>query len=250
MFRQVRELFRGWIGPKPEEDAQLTNVELEALLADESKLTRSKQQWVREQRFMKEGPRERSTERLPPGQHLTKSFPVLDLGVRPVIPTADWALELAGEVEKPLMLDWAGFNALPQLGMTVDIHCVTAWSRYDNDWVGVSTQALLELCRPRPAATAVMIEGYDGYTTNLTLADFSAPQCIIAHSWSGEPLSVEHGGPARLVVPHLYFWKSAKWIRRITLLEREERGFWEVGGYHVRGDPWMQNRYRIDEPLD
>jgi DMSO/TMAO reductase YedYZ molybdopterin-dependent catalytic subunit len=250
MFRRIGEMFRDWRRPQPDDVAPLTSAELEALLVDESKLTRSKQQWVQEQRFMKEGPRERSTERLPPGQHLTKSFPVLDLGIHPVVSTDDWRLELAGEVEKPGVLDWAEFNALPTHAMTVDIHCVTAWSRYDNDWIGVSTQTLLELCQPRPTATAVMIEGYDGYTTNLTLADFLAPQCVVAHSWSGEPLTVEHGGPARLVIPHLYFWKSAKWIRKITFMEREERGYWEVGGYHVRGDPWMQNRYRIDEPLD
>jgi DMSO/TMAO reductase YedYZ molybdopterin-dependent catalytic subunit len=250
MFHRIREIFREWIGPKPDEVSPLTSEELEALLVDESKLTRSKQQWVQEQRFMKVGPRERSTERLPPGQHLTKSFPCLDLGIQPVVLTDDWTLELAGEVEKPVVLNWAEFIALPQHAMTVDIHCVTAWSRYDNDWVGVSMKTLLELCQPRATATAVMIEGYDGYKTNLTLADFSSPQCIVAHSWSGEPLTVEHGGPARLVIPHLYFWKSAKWIRKITFMEREERGFWEIGGYHVRGDPWMQNRYRIDEPLD
>lgn len=249
MFRRIGELLREWRRPPSEAVAPLTSAELEALLVDESKLTRKKQQWVQEQRFMKEGPRERSTERLPPGQHLTKSFPILDLGIQPVVSTDDWKLELAGVVEKPVVLDWVKFNALPQETMTVDIHCVTSWSRYDNDWVGVSTRTLQELCQPRPSATAVMIEGHDGYTTNLTLADFSAPNCIVAHSWSGAPLTVEHGGPARLVIPHLYFWKSAKWIRKITFMEREERGFWEVGGYHVRGDPWMQNRYRIDEPL-
>lgn len=224
--------------------------EIEALLADESKLVRAKRKWVQEQRFLTPEIVERSCDRLPPGQHLTESFPVLDLGIRPTMMRDDWHLELAGEVERPVILGWRDFAALAQIETISDIHCVTSWSRYDNRWSGVSTEVLVALCSPTPGVTAVMIEAYDGYKTNLRIEDFTAETSLVAHSWSGEPLSEEHGGPVRLVVPHLYFWKSAKWIRKITFLNVEERGFWEVGGYHLRGDPWLQERYRGSEKID
>lgn len=212
-------------------------------LPEESKLTRSKQRWAAEGRFLTGRHARPGAERLPPGQHLVRDWPVLDLGRQPHVEKERWRLEVAGLVQRPLTLDWAGFMALPQVRRRSDIHCVTTWSRYDNDWSGVATSTLLDAVEPRDEAAAVMLHGYDGYTTNLLLADFAAPDALVAHGWMGQPLSVAHGGPARLVIPHLYFWKSAKWIRRIELIGADRPGFWEASGYHMRGDPWAEERY-------
>jgi DMSO/TMAO reductase YedYZ molybdopterin-dependent catalytic subunit len=133
--------------------------------------------------------------------------------------------------------------ALPQTSSTSDIHCVTSWSRYDNKWDGVTTRDLLDLVRPLPESTAVTLHGADRYDTNLRLEDFAAEDALVAHQWSGAPLTRDHGGPVRLIVPHLYFWKSAKWLNRIEFRAIEEPGFWEVNGYHMRGDPWTEQRY-------
>ena len=152
-------------------------------------------------------------------------------------------LTVGGLVDHPVSLDWKGFMALPQTGIRTDIHCVTTWSRYDNDWQGVLTRDLLDLVQPADEAGFVLLHGYDGYTTNIPLADFAAPNAILAHGWQGKPLARQHGGPARLVVPHLYFWKSAKWIKGIDFLSADKAGFWEVNGYHMRGDPWAEERY-------
>lgn len=212
-------------------------------LPDTSKLTRSKQRWASEGKFLT-GVHVRPEEaRLPPGQHLVRDWPVLDLGRQPEVSTDRWRLELRGLVERPATLDWAAFQALPQTRSRNDIHCVTTWSRYDNDWQGVRTRDLLEVVQPRDEAVAVMLHGYDGYTTNVPLADFAAEEAMVAHRWAGQPLSVSHGGPARLVIPHLYFWKSAKWIAAIEFLGADKPGFWEVNGYHMRGDPWDEERY-------
>lgn len=209
----------------------------------ESKLTRSKQRWASERRFITGTVARSDSERLPPGQHLVRDWPVLDLGRQPDITHDRWRLGITGMVERPVTLDWAAFTALPQTDLRSDIHCVTTWSRYDNDWTGVATRDLLDLVQPRDEAGFVMLHGHDGYTTNVPLADFAAPQALVAHSWQGRPLSREHGGPARLVIPHLYFWKSAKWISEIVFLGADRPGFWEVNGYHMRGDPWAEERY-------
>ena len=211
-------------------------------LPPDSKLTRSKRRWAEEHKFADTAP-PADRERLPPGQHLVTNWPVLDLGETPDIATARWRLELGGLVQRPVTLDWDTFTALPETRSRSDIHCVTTWSRYDNDWTGVSTRDLLDLVQPRAEAQAVMLHGYDGYTTNVLLADFAAADSLVAHAWQGRPLTREHGGPARLIIPHLYFWKSAKWIRRIELIARDAPGFWEVNGYHMRGDPWKAERY-------
>jgi DMSO/TMAO reductase YedYZ molybdopterin-dependent catalytic subunit len=211
-------------------------------LPPETKLTRSKRSWAGEHKFLTGKVRDGS-DRLPPGQHLVHDWPILDLGKQPDIGRDRWKLKIDGMVERPVSLDWAGYMALPQVRLTSDIHCVTTWSRYDNLWAGVATQALVDLVVPRAEASAVMLHGYDGYTTNLPLADFLAPSAILAHSWQAKPLTREHGGPVRLVVPHLYFWKSAKWISAITFLGADKPGFWEVNGYHMRGDPWEEERY-------
>lgn len=144
---------------------------------------------------------------------------------------------------KPTTLDWNGFLLRANAERTSDIHCVTTWSRYDNRWRGLATRDLLDLVEPAEEATAVMLHSYDGYTTNLTLADFASSDALLASEWNGASLPREHGGPVRLVVPHLYFWKSAKWLQRIEFIDRDRPGFWERNGYHMRGDPWTEERY-------
>ena len=210
---------------------------------EDSKLTRTKRGWAESGKFLTGRHARPEEARLPPGQHLVTNWPVLDLGKQPDVSLDRWRLEVRGLVERPLTLDWAAFLALPQTRTTSDIHCVTTWSRYDNQWEGVATRDLLDTVQPRDEAVAVMLHGYDGYTTNVPLADFAAPDALIVHRWAGQPLAREHGGPARLVIPHLYFWKSAKWIAAIEFLGADRPGFWEVNGYHMRGDPWDEERY-------
>jgi DMSO/TMAO reductase YedYZ molybdopterin-dependent catalytic subunit len=208
-----------------------------------TKLTRTKQRWAAEGRFLTGRTARPETERLPPGQHLVTDWPVLDLGQQPDVEKEDWKLKIFGAVENPVTWDWAGFKAQPQSHFVSDIHCVTSWSRYDNRWDGVATRDLLEAVMPKTGADFVLLHAYDGYTTNLTLADFAAEEALLAHSWEGKPLTLHHGGPVRLVVPHLYFWKSAKWISKIEFRTANHPGFWEVNGYHDRGDPWSEERY-------
>jgi len=208
-----------------------------------SKLTRSKQRWASEGKFLTGHIARPETERLPPGQHLVRDWPVLDLGQQPDVPLERWKLTIGGLVDHPVTLDWKAFMALPQTGLRTDIHCVTTWSRYDNDWQGVATHDLLDLVQPTEDAAYLMLHGYDGYSTNVPLADFAAPTAILAHGWQGKPLARDHGGPMRLVIPHLYFWKSAKWLKGIDFLAADRPGFWEVNGYHRRGDPWAEERY-------
>jgi DMSO/TMAO reductase YedYZ molybdopterin-dependent catalytic subunit len=212
----------------------------------DSKLTTSKRRWAAEGKFLTGKISRPETDRLPPGQHLVKNWPVLDLGQQPNISTSTWKLDIRGLVEHPVTLSWSDFQALEQSTKVTDIHCVTTWSRYDNKWKGVSTRDLLDLVMPRPEAHFVMLTSFDGYTTNLPLVDFAAEDAILATSWEGAPLSRDHGGPMRLVVPHLYFWKSAKWLSRIELIAEDAAGFWERNGYHMFGDPWREQRYSDD----
>jgi DMSO/TMAO reductase YedYZ molybdopterin-dependent catalytic subunit len=212
----------------------------------DSKLTASKRKWASEGKFITGRVSRPETDRLPPGQHLVKNWPVLDLGEQPVISTDIWRLEVGGLVETPLDLDWTAFQAIVQSIYVSDIHCVTTWSRYDNTWQGVSTHDLLDLAMPKAQATHVMLTSYDGYTTNLPLIDFAADDAVLATAWEGQPLTVEHGGPMRLIVPHLYFWKSAKWLRRIDFMPADAAGFWERNGYHMYADPWREQRYADD----
>ena len=212
----------------------------------DSKLTTSKRRWATEGKFLTGRISRPEAERLPPGQHLVKNWPVLDLGQQPVVSTDTWRLDVRGLVETTLTLTWAAFQAIEQSTRVSDIHCVTTWSRYDNQWEGLSTRDLLDACRPREEARFVVLHSHDGYTTNLALQDFAAEDALLAHSWSGAPLEQEHGGPVRLVVPHLYFWKSAKWLQSIEFLAEDAPGYWEVRGYHNRGDPWKEERYSGD----
>ncbi|WP_028135237.1 sulfite oxidase-like oxidoreductase [Bradyrhizobium japonicum] len=212
----------------------------------DSKLTRTKEAWAREGRFLTGRITRPEDQRLPPGQHLTKDWPVLDLGVTPPISRERWRLDVYGAVQTPVFWTFAEFAAQKQARFTSDIHCVTTWSRYDNEWEGLATRELLAACQPREDARFVVLHSYDGYTTNLALEDFAAEDALLAHSWSGRPLAEEHGGPVRLVVPHLYFWKSAKWLQAIEFRTEDAPGFWEVRGYHNRGDPWAEQRYSDD----
>lgn len=212
----------------------------------DSKLTRSKEKWAREGRFLTGKTARPENQRLPPGQHLTRDWPVLDLGVEPPVTRERWRLDVYGAIETPVFWSFDEFSAQKQARIVSDIHCVTTWSRYDNQWDGLATRELLDICQPREDARHVVLHSYDGYTTNLALDDFAAEDALLAHSWSGQPLTKEHGGPVRLVVPHLYFWKSAKWLQAIEFRTEDAPGFWEVRGYHNRGDPWAEERYSGD----
>jgi DMSO/TMAO reductase YedYZ molybdopterin-dependent catalytic subunit len=215
-------------------------------VAPDSKLTITKRKWAETGKFLTGRVSRPEIDRLPPGQHLVKNWPVLDLGIQPKVTPLDWRLEVTGLVKNPQIFDWATFHSLPQTEARSDIHCVTTWSRYDNDWKGVSTRDLLAAVEPTDEAYSVMLTGYDDYTTNLLLTDFAAEDAMIVTEWEGSPLSREHGGPVRLVVPHLYFWKSAKWLKKIEFLNHDFAGFWEENGYHMRGDPWKEERYDGD----
>lgn len=207
------------------------------------KLIRSKEQWARDGRLLTGRTARPEAERLPPGQRLVSDWPVLDLGIQPHVSTDVWQLAIDGAVQHPVSWHWADFMAQPQIDDVSDIHCVTAWSRYDNRWTGVSTRHVLAVVQPLADVRHVILHGYDGYTTNVTLEVFSDSDCLIAHSHDGAPISRQHGGPARLVIPKFYFWKSAKWLKRIEFVTGDKPGFWEVRGYHNEGDPWLEDRY-------
>jgi DMSO/TMAO reductase YedYZ molybdopterin-dependent catalytic subunit len=179
--------------------------------------------------------------RVPPGQYLTPDFPVLSAGPTPRTPLDRWDVRLDGEVDAPQRWDWAAFRALPSETVTKDIHCVTKWSKLDTEWEGVSLDTLLD--GVETAADHLVAHCDGGYTTNLPLADVTGGRAWLAFAYDGAPLEPEHGGPVRLLVPHLYFWKSAKWVRRLELASEDRPGFWESLGYHNYGDPWQEQRY-------
>ncbi len=190
------------------------------------------------------GPRD---PRLPPGQYdAGRSWPVLNAEATPRLSTADWTFTIEGLVEQPSTWTWDEIHALPPSTYAGAIHCVTTWSKFDMTFAGVSVDALLEIARPLPQATYAMAFSHTGYTTNLPLVDVTNGLAWVAWEVDGQPLPVDHGGPARLLVPHLYFWKSAKWVAGLTLMDHDEPGFWERNGYHDRGDPWLEQRYRGD----
>jgi DMSO/TMAO reductase YedYZ molybdopterin-dependent catalytic subunit len=186
-------------------------------------------------------------ERLPPGQVLTQKWPVLTYGETPRDDTQTWSFRCFGLVEKEVSWTWSEFLALPRVERTSDIHCVTRWSRYDNRWEGVAASEIVRRAGVRPGAVAVMAHTVEGYTTNLALEDLLDDGALLAFRHDGEELPREHGGPCRLVVPKLYFWKSAKWIRSFEFLDVNAPGFWEVNGYHLRADPWKEERYSAQE---
>jgi DMSO/TMAO reductase YedYZ molybdopterin-dependent catalytic subunit len=183
-------------------------------------------------------------QRIPPGQSRTKKWPVLDAGGPPPINLDAWKLSVCGMVAEPVEWSWREFNQLPRVRVFADFHCVTRWSRLGNVWEGVSTREIMARAGgPRPEAGFVLAHGCDeGFATNVPLADFLAEDALVAITHDGEALSPDHGGPARLIVPQLYAWKSAKWLESIELLQRDQAGFWESCGYHMHGDPWKEQR--------
>jgi DMSO/TMAO reductase YedYZ molybdopterin-dependent catalytic subunit len=182
-------------------------------------------------------------ERIPPGQSLTKKWPVLHYGEVPHVDLATWRFDVSGLVEQPFSLTYDELQALTPQDTLCDIHCVTRWSKLDNRFEGVSVQQLIRRARPVAEASHVLVRAQGGFTTNLPLADLDRPENLLAWKHNGEDLTPEHGWPLRLVVPHLYFWKSAKWVRGFEFMSADMPGFWEQNGYHMRGDPWEEERY-------
>ena len=186
-------------------------------------------------------------DRLPPGQYdVGDGWPVLTAEATPVVETDQFRLSVDGLVERPVSWSWEELQALPRSSYAGDIHCVTTWSKFDMSFRGVSVDVLLELAGPTPEASYALVHSSTGYTTNLPLTDLRDGRAWVVWEVDGKPLPREHGGPARLLVPHLYFWKSAKWVSRLELLDHDQQGFWERNGYHDRGDPWAEQRYQGD----
>ncbi len=179
----------------------------------------------------------------PPGQFVTEKFPVLTFGPTPRIDLSTWQFRVFGLVEEEISLDWEQFNALPQVTLDAEFHCVTQWSKLQNTWEGILFNDLMKLVKPKPEAKYVMAHCYGGYTTNVSLDVLEDDDVLFAHSHDGAPLTAEHGGPMRLVVPKRYGWKSAKWVNGIEFMAEDAPGFWEVRGYHMEGDPWKEERF-------
>lgn len=186
------------------------------------------------------------SDRIPPGQHLVENFPVLTAGPTPRVETADWRFTLKIGPKPHKVWDWREFNALPKTKMTRDIHCVTAWSKLNTSWEGVTIDDILADAGLERPSDFVLARCYDGYSTNVPLKDLASGKAMVALNYEGQPLPRDHGGPARLLVPHLYFWKSAKWVNALQFIHRDEAGFWELRGYHIYGDPWREQRYSND----
>jgi DMSO/TMAO reductase YedYZ molybdopterin-dependent catalytic subunit len=184
--------------------------------------------------------------RLPPGQSLTLKWPVLQYGSVPSFDPAHWDFRVNGLVEQSLRFTWDEFNQLPRIQITRDFHCVIRWSRFDNLWEGVGFREVLSLAQAKPNASHVLVHGAQGYTANIPLADLDRDDVLFATHHDGQPLSPEHGYPLRLIVPHLYAWKSVKWVRGLEFFDHDVAGFWEQNGYHMYGDPWKEQRYDTD----
>jgi DMSO/TMAO reductase YedYZ molybdopterin-dependent catalytic subunit len=184
-------------------------------------------------------------ERLPPGQYQTKKWPVLHYGSVPTVDLATWRLSLSGLVDEARSLTFEELMSMPHRTVRTDVHCVTRWSLFDSDWEGVPFTEVASLVRIQPEAKFALVHAEQGYTTNLPLADLMRDDVMFVHKWNGADLAPEHGGPLRLFVPHLYFWKSAKWVRGVEFLAEDRPGFWEGYGYHMRGDPWKEERYGV-----
>jgi len=196
--------------------------------------------------FVGRRPTEDVARRLPPGQYRTDDFPVLSLGPTPQVDLATWSFTI-NDGPRPLMTwNWSEFEALPRTTLERDIHCVTKWSKFDTTWEGVTIDDLFAAANITPPTAYLLARSYDGYDTNLPVADLIGGKAMIATRFDGKPLEAEHGGPARLLVPHLYFWKSAKWVKGLRFTPRDEAGFWELRGYHMYGDPWREQRYTND----
>jgi DMSO/TMAO reductase YedYZ molybdopterin-dependent catalytic subunit len=187
-----------------------------------------------------------SANRVPPGQYIVRDFPVLSAGPTPRTPLEQWSFKIDGLVKEPVSWTWQEFLSLPSQSFLVDIHCVTKWTKLDTRWQGVSLDTLFEHIDLDPKGMFLTAYSDGGYTTNLPITDVINGQAFVAYNYDGGPLAPEHGGPARLVVPHLYFWKSAKWVRGLRIMESDRSGFWESLGYNNHGDPWKEERYSGD----
>ncbi len=211
------------------------------------RLIKKKLEWAQGRRgLLEEGVmRDQRTRqsRLPPGQHVVKGWPVLDLGIRPDIQIDQWTLSVGGLVESPLTWTWKAFLEQPQVRLAADFHCVTTWSTFDNVWEGVSFRHVMQMARVQPAARFVYVVSYDDYTTNLPLEACDEEDVLLVRSWNGEPLTPEHGAPVRMLVPKRYAWKGAKWIKEIRFLDRDRLGYWEQRGYSNSALPWEEDRY-------
>lgn len=189
----------------------------------------------------------RSADRLPPGQHMIdERFPVLDLGIQPDFESDKWKLSVYGEVENPTVFGWQDFLKLPKSGLTADFHCVTRWSKYDVKWAGVRFVDLVSIVKPKSTAKFVIAESADGYTTNNMLADMNKENVLLAYELEGQPIPKEHGWPVRVIIPHLYAWKGAKFLNGLVFTPIDHPGFWETRGYNNHGDPWLEERYSGD----
>ena len=210
------------------------------------RMIKTKETWAKQKRDTSgrevEG-EEAEHERLPPGQHLVNPWPVLDLGHKPEIALADWRLIISGFVANPVTWTWQDFLAQPQFKSISDFHCVTSWSTLDNEWEGVSFKRLIEVVQPLSLAKHVLFKSYDDYTVNLPLEACGDDDVLLAYKWNGKPLTKEHGGPVRIIVPKRYGWKGAKWVKEITFSDRDQKGFWEVRGYSNSALPWESDRY-------
>lgn len=212
------------------------------------RLIAKKQEWAKARRGMsvEEGviqdTRPRG-DRLPPGQHVVKNWPVLDLGIHPTVELDRWTLSIGGLVEAPVSWTWEDFLAQPQITSVSDFHCVTTWSTFDNTWEGVPFRHLLQIVRPRPEARFVYFTSYDNYSTNLPLDACVDDDVLLTRTWNGQPLPLEHGGPVRLIIPKRYAWKGAKWVKEILFLDHDRQGYWEVRGYSNTALPWQEDRY-------
>ena len=205
---------------------------------------RSKERWVEKKKARGAMKLEKPTGgRLPPGQRLTEGFPVLDLGTRPEIEPSDWTLTVDGAVQRPQVFTWDTFNALPRAEDISDMHCVTTWSKYDCRWEGVPFVDLYEAVEPEAEAAFVFFTGYDDYTVNVTLEALLDDDVLIATHFDGEPLTRDHGAPARIIIPKLYAWKGAKFVKQITFMNEDKLGFWEERGYSNTADPWTEDRF-------
>jgi len=208
------------------------------------KYIEAKKRWAEKRKAAGFAPQKKPSElRLPPGQHLTKGFPVLDLGIQPDIPLDQWRLKVEGLVRNPMELTWEKFNQLPQIEDVSDFHCVTTWSKYDCRWGGVPFTEIYERADPEPEAKYVFFTSYDDYTTNLPLDQLLDDDVLIATRFEGEPITREHGGPARIIVPKLYGWKGAKFVRKIEFMAEDKLGFWEIRGYSNTADPFTEDRF-------
>lgn len=202
----------------------------------------AKERWARKMAGQRSATA-RSADRLPPGQRLVHNFPVLDLGIRPEVSLDQWQLKIHGLVENPVTLNWKQFLNVPQFKDVSDFHCVTTWSQYDMEWEGVAFFTIADLVKPKPSAAHVLFKSADGYTTNNPLSVCLDDDVLIAHKWNGQPLSLEHGGPARMIIPKRYAWKGAKFVREIEFLDHDVLGFWETRGYSNTADPWTEDRF-------